>query len=377
MSNWPNRVGRFAVLVALVGPIGAAAYASTDSISAHGDMDIEDQTPKPPKSVDWFVAPIPISNPTIGSGLEAIGMVLYKLDADSPDSFTAVGGGYTSNHSWAGGAVEKLYFDADRFRISFGGGYGSINYNFFGIGNEQGNADISIPINQTVTGAFVDARMRIWNAVYLGLRYRYSSVRTEATLRPDFPSPLPTELDLVSQGIGVVASYDTRDTQFSPHSGTFIDFKSNFSVSQSGANPDYQTYSLAYNHYQSIGSHGVLAERLSLCNASSATPYFDLCIFGLNSDLRGYEAGRYRDYFMVTGQVEYRHAITARFGAVVFAGAGAVAENLASLGSSTLLPSGGLGLRYLVAPKQGVSLSADYAWGKDSQGLYLYVGDAF
>jgi outer membrane protein assembly factor BamA len=376
VSSSLNRIGRFAVLVALASPIGTPAYATTDPISAHGEMDIEDQTPKPAKSVDWFVAPIPISNPTIGSGLEAIGMVLYKLDAESPDSFTAVGGGYTSNHSWAGGAVEKLYFDADRFRITFGGGYGSINYNFYGIGNVQNNADISVPINQTVTGAFIDARMRVWNAVYLGLRYRYANVRTDVTLRPESP-PLPTELDLASQGIGVVGSYDTRDTQFSPHSGTLIDFKSSFSVSESGADAAYQTYSLAYNHYQSIGSRGVLAARVSLCQASSATPFFDLCIFGMNSDLRGYEAGRYRDHFMATGQVEYRHAITARFGAVVFAGAGAVADNLASLGSSTALPSGGLGLRYLVAPKQGVSLSADYAWGRDSQGLYLYVGDAF
>src|SRR5271154_4878649 len=261
--------GRYVLLAALVSLAAPAALADTDAISAHGDMDIEDQIPKPPKSVDYFVVPIPISNPTIGSGLEAVGMILYKLDDKSPDSFTAVGGGYTSSHSWAGGALEKLYIDEDRFRITFGGGYGSVNYDFFGVGNASGNAGISIPINQTVAGAFIDARMRVWNAIYLGLRYRYANVHTTASLGPGFPYPLPTEFDQTSHGIGVVGNYDTRDTQFAPHAGTFIDFKSNFAVAQTPDNAKYQTYSLAYNHYQTLGSHGVLAERLSLCKASN------------------------------------------------------------------------------------------------------------
>jgi hypothetical protein len=364
----------------LVGSLlSGLSIAGTDPISVHGDMDIEAEAPKPEKPVDWFVVPIPTSNPTLGTGLEAVGMLLYKVDDKSPDSFTALGGGYTSNHSWFAGLAEKLYLDSDRFRVMGGGGYGNVNYNFFGIGDSQANAGASIPITQKVTGAFIDARMRIWNSTYLGLRYVYADVRTDLPIvtPPSFPYQIPTVLDLRTQAIGVVANYDTRDRQFSPHAGTYVDFKSSFSVDVQGNRSNYQTYALAYNHYQAIGSEGVLAERVSLCDASRSAPFFDLCIFGTNSDLRGYEAGRYRDHFMATGQVEYRQSFTARFGAVAFAGAGAVAADFQALFSSTLLPSGGLGLRYVVAPSQGVTLSADYAWGKGSQGLYVYVGDAF
>lgn len=38
----------------------------------------------------------------------------------------------------------------------------------------------------------------------------------------------------------------------------------------------------------------------------------------------------------------------------------------------------GVGLRFLALPTQGVSISADYAWGRgDSRDAYIYIGDAF
>lgn len=365
---------------ALAALLACAALAGTDPISIQGDVEIESQAPKKPeKAVDFVFVPIPISNPTVGSGLAVAGMVLYKVDDQSPDSFTGLGGGYTSNHSWAAGLVEKLYLDADKYRITAGGAYASVNYSFFGVGDQQANSGISIPINQKVTGAGFDVRMRVWDAIFVGLRYRYVDVTTTVPLMvpPDLPFKIPGNLDIATQSIGPVANYDTRDRQFSPHSGYFIDFASSFARKQAGDGASYQTYSLALNHYQPLGERAVLAERVTLCQASDSTPFFDLCMFGSNSDLRGYDAGRYRDHFMTTGQVEYRRALTARFGAVAFVGAGAVAPDMQSLGSSSLLPSVGVGLRYLAAPVQGVTVSADYAWGRSSQGLYIYVGDAF
>jgi len=81
---------------------------------------------------------------------------------------------------------------------------------------------------------------------------------------------------------------------------------------------------------------------------------------------------------MIAGQVEYRRSLFGRLGAVAFVGAGSVAGTFGNLFSSTLLPAGGVGLRYLAVPASGVNISVDYAWGKSgSGGLYLYIGDAF
>ncbi len=59
-------------------------------------------------------------------------------------------------------------------------------------------------------------------------------------------------------------------------------------------------------------------------------------------------------------------------------GAGSVADTFGNLFSSTLLPAGGVRLRYRAVPASGVNISVDYAWGKSgSGGLYVYIGDAF
>ena len=42
-----------------------------------------------------------------------------------------------------------------------------------------------------------------------------------------------------------------------------------------------------------------------------------------------------------------------------------------------LLPAGGAGLRLLVSETYGVNVSIDYARGKDSDAIYVQIGEAF
>ena len=56
---------------------------------------------------DVVVAPIPISNPTVGTGLAVVVMPFYHLGEQSPLSNTAVALGYTSSGSWAVGAAQS------------------------------------------------------------------------------------------------------------------------------------------------------------------------------------------------------------------------------------------------------------------------------
>ena len=67
------------------------------------------------------------------------------------------------------------------------------------------------------------------------------------------------------------------------------------------------------NPYRRAGP-GVVALRASACQASDRTPLFDLCLFGANNDLRGYEVGRYRDRAMVAAQAEYRFPLAGALG---------------------------------------------------------------
>jgi len=121
----------------------------------------------------------------------------------------------------------------------------------------------------------------------------------------------------------------------------------------------------------------VLALRAYGRFTAGRVPFFDLCLFGAGSDLRGYTAGQYRDRMMLAAQAEYRLELPKRFGLVAFAGVGEVAPSLGEFNTKDLLPSAGGGLRYTIATKNHVNLRLDYAVGKDSTALYFGVGEAF
>jgi hypothetical protein len=372
------RTAAYGVIAVVCSGALQEARAVTDPTKLEAQSQVD---PAQALSVDGHnivVAPIPVSNPSVGTGLALTGMLLYKTDPQSPESFTALGAGYLSSHSWLVGAGEKLNFDADLYRLTAGLGYGQVNYHFFGVGAAASN--VSIPLEQKVFGGMFDFRRRIVAALHVGLRWSYADVKTALGATPGPLAPVidGRELDVKISGLGLVASWDTRDSGFAPTQGTYAEFKSNFASSAFGSDLTFQTYSLAWNAYYALDAPNVLAARIYVCKVSQSAPFFDTCAYGAGDDLRGYEAGRYRDRNMIAGQAEYRLRLSSRFGAVAFAGTGSVASSFGSLFSSTMLPAAGIGLRFLAVPSQGVNISVDYAWGKGgSNGLYVYIGDSF
>jgi outer membrane translocation and assembly module TamA len=106
-------------------------------------------------------------------------------------------------------------------------------------------------------------------------------------------------------------------------------------------------------------------------------PFYALSQFGRGADLRGYELGQFQDKQLLAAQAEYRFEFTKRIGAVAFAGVGEVMPSLHAITFDNLLPSIGVGLRYVMAEQNHVSLRFDVAWGRDGPLVYLSVGEAF
>src|SRR5580658_8393486 len=135
-----------ALAVWATGAFGTPASPGADPAT------VQDQVEPPTEAAgsgrNFVVAPIPISNPSVGTGLALTGMILYKMDADSPESSTDLGGGYLSSHSWLVGAGEKLNFDHDLYRLNAALGFGQINYNFYGIGADSSST--GLPLEQKV-----------------------------------------------------------------------------------------------------------------------------------------------------------------------------------------------------------------------------------
>lgn len=328
---------------------------------------------------DLIVAPIPISNPTIGTGLAVVVMPFYHLGAGSPLSNTAVVAGVTSSGSWGLGAMQSTRLRGDELRLDGLVAFADLRYSFYGAGADAGMTGNSVPIVQKAFAFAPELLFQTARGIFLGLRYR--GVRVETALDtmsapPEIAALIGRSITVTSSGLGPKATIDTRDNEMSPSSGTLVELRANFAEEALGSDVTYQTYDLGGNYYRRAGP-GVLALRGYLCKVSERTPLFDLCLYGSGGDLRGYEVGRFRDRAMATAQAEYRFPLAGRFGGVVFAGTGKVARSFDAMGEEPDLPSVGVGLRWLAAEKARVNLSVDVARSRDDTSLYVYVKESF
>jgi len=331
---------------------------------------------------EWIAAPIPFLKPTFGWGVAgAVGCIYQPLPDQSaaPPWISGVGGFYTQNKSWGLGAGHKMNLDGDRWRLLFAGGFADLHYDFYGIGSDAGDSGQAVALNQRVGGGTVSVLRQVSGDWYAGLSYLCANSQTRldssATSLPPELSLQADELDASIGAVGVKLQRDSRNTQFFPTRGSLFNVTASFFDDAFGSDFTFQAYEISYNQYFSLATNHVLAARGYGRFTSGRVPYFALCSFGSKGDLRGYTPGRYRDKMMLAAQIEYRWRITARLGAVAFGGLGGVAPELDEF--ETLLPSAGVGARYVIAKQNNVSLRFDAAWGKNEHAFYFGIGEAF
>jgi outer membrane protein assembly factor BamA len=332
-----------------------------------------------------FVAvPIPFSNPAVGTGLAIVGAYMYRLDpqdTETPSSFTGAGGFYADSESWGFGVAQKFFFNEDRMRLLVSALTTEINYDFYGIGNEAGESGRSIPLTQEADGASATFEYRVAGDVFVGFRLAVADLVT----RVKVGSVLPPELDEFElaqdnriEEVGFIARFDHRDHVYSPSDGHFANLNISSRKVTGGLLGDrsYMKYLIDFNRYMPL-DNAVLAYRFSACYTGDDSPFYDVCSFGANSDLRGYTTGRYRDRSKVAAQIEYRRPISDRWAWAAFTGVGTVAPAFSDMSSDNLLPAVGAGVRFTVSKEQRISLRVDIARGADESTLHISVGEAF
>jgi hypothetical protein len=334
---------------------------------------------KKPHDFSFIALPIPVSNPTIGSGF-AVGVgALYKAGKSEKPWVSGLAFLYTNTESWALALVQKAYIGDDKLRLTGAVGGGEFHIDYYGIGPDAGDRDVSVPITQDAIFVGGQALMRVAPNLYAGLQYRYidmsTSLHVDPPPFPDLDLP-PAELESVSSALGLSAEYDTRDNEYQPSSGLYATGVWLVADKAFGSDRDYSRAEARINGYHRMDAKSVLAWRGSLCVAGDSAPFYDICNYGSQNDLRGYASGQYRDRAMVAAQVEYRRKLFGRFGGVVFAGVGGIGPDFASV-TDAFLPAAGVGVRFEASRKYGVNVGIDYAVGKDSDAVYFRIGEAF
>jgi hypothetical protein len=327
---------------------------------------------------EFVIAPIPLSNPAIGSGLGVAAVYTIaraKPEDKTPPTTLGGGGFYTSNGSWAGGAGAKLYLKEDRYRVTLAAALGDIRYDLFA-GGPNGNG---IPITQEAKGALGEFMVGLGRRWYLGLRAGYGTTRVGLQDPGDESIPLPPEqLDVTLVGLGLKGERDSRDSVFYPTAGSRLQLLINRNDTAFGSDFTYTKTTVTYSDYVRLSEPVVLAVQGAGCYATHEAPFFDLCIFGTQNVLRGYTAGRYIDRWTVAAQAEARWRFANRWITTAFLGVGDVKPEYGPSPDTEVLPAGGVGLQWIAALENMITVRVDYAWGRDgSHALYVSIGQAF
>lgn len=345
---------------------------------ARPDAELADEKPSS-RDRSLLAMPIPISDPAIGNGLAIGAGVLYRAGGSQRPWVTGGGAFYTDNGSKGAAVFQKAFLAQDRFRLTAGAGVGSVNVDFYGIGPAAGERGVSIPINQKAGFVGAQGLMQVAPHLYAGLQYRFIDMKTtiqaEIAPFPDLDIP-PAELNTMSSALGLAGEYDTRDNEYQPTQGVYITGVWLVADEAWGSDRDYSRAEFRVNGYRRLNDKTIFAWRASSCWAGDDAPFYDICNYGSQSDLRGYVSGQYRDRALAAAQVEVRRRLFGRFGMVAFAGVGGVGSNFGDI-TDELLPSAGVGLRYEASRKYGVNIGIDYAVGDESSAFYFRIGEAF
>ena len=227
---------------------------------------------------------------------------------------------------------------------------------------------------------------KIKQNLFIGLEIEYQSL-SDVDLVLSNPSdntfvyPLgSTGSNNLSFGIGLVQ--DNRHNVLNVRDGFFSEIAFLHSNPAWGSSQKFSSILTDTRYYQSFGKNNVFATQILGNFNIGQVPFNQLALMGGESMMRGYYYGRFRDNHQLATQVEFRFlpvslGFTNRIGAVAFAGAGTVFNQMNKLSLNNLKFSAGAGLRLLLFPKKDIWTRLDYARTLEGGGFYFLVGEAF
>ncbi|HET9130944.1 MAG TPA: BamA/TamA family outer membrane protein [Terriglobia bacterium] len=324
------------------------------------------------------VAPLPIVNPAIGNGIIPVVGYIFPLqlkDKKSPPSVIGAAGLITDNGSQAIAVAADIFMKENRYELTSAFVYGKLNYKLY----DEDDSNVKLPLEQKGQFFLVKFLRNVgWN-IFVGGRFidgnSFISIKPTSGNTPPIPPDVGLKTNLRAVGMEVLR--DSRPNRFYPLKGSYANFTANFFAKNLGSKYSFQSYNVTYSKYVSVGPKQVLAYNASACATAGEPPFYGNCIYGTDSQLRGYTAGRYLDRYMMATQLEYRRDLRWRLGLVGFGGLGGVIPGDEPFRTKKFLPAVGTGIRFLLSSKFHVNLRTDFAWGKDDFTWSMSMGEAF
>jgi outer membrane protein assembly factor BamA len=360
--------------ILLVAPVTGNAQELEKDLRPSLAPDIrEDETELKLQRGDFVAVPIPLSNPTLGSGLIAGAAYFYpqteEQKAVQPASLTGIAAMYTDNDGKAFTIAQQNYWSNNRWRFTGAAGAADLKLKLLSAGGYD--------LDWRLKGKFFFTRLsgQVRKNWYTGFLARFVDVDQgiEATQQSSGPSQFGLLPEIRSAGIGTYVEFDTRDMPSNAYSGHYFKVDALFNDESIGSDRTYQNYNLVFNTYHQVSDSLVLAGQVQGCLRSDDVPLWDACTI----KLRGFPATDFMGTASTSGQVEARWKLSERWGVVGFAGTGYARDVYSEIDNREWIPSYGAGVRFMVLKSKRINLRLDYARTSNSDAIHFLVGEAF
>lgn len=322
----------------------------------------------------WLTVPIPISNPTVGSGLQAAILYLHPKESENPEvpnSTSGIAGMYTDSESWFAGGFHDGSWKEGKIRYRAGIVTAGLKLDYYAPGIKE-DASVPYTINTDAVLGQMLGRLPNTKNWYMGLRYAYSSsdLTFKISNAVDIPAITGT---LVTSSLGLMTNYDSRNNNYYPTSGQY--FEAVFSRDDESWGSDFSFDKLTsfYNYYVPLSNKSTLALQARYASASGDTPFYLLPFL----QMRGFPAGKYKDDFAMTGHFEWRYKFHPRWGFVTFYELGSAENTFDDLFKNDIITSYGGGIRWQVSEDKKLNLGVDVAVSNDDYTLYVKIGEQY
>ena len=326
------------------------------------------------------IYPLPIIFYTPETGIAGGAAALYlSRDSEASRASTITGDViYTQKKQIMIELSGDLYFRGVAYRMLTNVKFQKYPNKFFGMGSSTPESNEE---NYTSQKFLFDAVLykNVSSHVNAGpaLRTEYVSMKETDPSGLLAPGTIPGSNGGTLAGLGFVANWDSRDNTIAARSGSLYQITTFVYRSAFGSDYSYTDVQVDTRDFFEVLPGQVLAVQAAAEFIDGTPPFYRMASFGGHSLVRGYFEGRYRDKNGIAVQVEYRLPVWWRFGMVGFAGAAQVADKIGHLGFKRFWFAGGIGLRFAWNPDERVNLRLDYGVGKNSNGIYITVTEAF
>lgn len=277
------------------------------------------------------------------------------------------------------GIDATIYFPKEKYIFYFQSSHSYFPDKFWGIGQTTKDADEEKYVFEQFNIS-PHIKRKVSKKLFLGLMADYQNVFKVNYIDDGLfdSTSFFGKTNYNVTGIGVSASYDTRNSTFWPTKGLF--FQTHFTTynKELASTYSFNKWMTELRVFIPLFKGHILAGQLYNYTTFGETPFRSMAALGGQGNLRGFYQGRFRDKSMYSAILEYRAHLVWHLSACAFWGVGDVYDEFRSINTGTLKYSFGGGLRLSLLEKEKLHLRLDYGYSDAyNNGFYFTIGECF